>query len=271
MWSTGWEASTAAKNLCRQQSSRAGARWPLAPHRLLGLRPNQRALQVVQLAVQSPKPTRDTDARGTARPAASTTQTVSCALVTAAPAPPACLSSKAAHNSRLAASQQRPAFGGSSSSSSLMQQQLTPVAARRIQVRACAGPQSKLSAEAAGTGAAASQWPCPTMPAARAPAPARTATHPRRRRRRCCLQSELNDWARNPPDGCCLESCEPMTHWTIVMSGPDPAAGMPRLYEGEVFRCAPLAADRAQAGARRCVQCATAVHAAGEAVSVGAA
>eukprot|EP00775_Hariotina_reticulata_P002981 gene2981-3264_t len=50
------------------------------------------------------------------------------------------------------------------------------------------------------------------------------------------IQSELNDWGKNPPDGCCLESCEPMTSWVIIMSGPDPAAGMPRLYEGEVFR-----------------------------------
>ena len=51
------------------------------------------------------------------------------------------------------------------------------------------------------------------------------------------LQSELTDWGRNPPDGCCLESCEPITHWTIIMAGPEGAAGMPRLYEGEVFRC----------------------------------
>jgi len=52
------------------------------------------------------------------------------------------------------------------------------------------------------------------------------------------LQSELNDWGKNPPDGCCLERCEPMTNWVIIMTGPEPAAGMPRLYEGEVFRSA---------------------------------
>jgi ubiquitin-conjugating enzyme E2 W/release factor glutamine methyltransferase len=50
------------------------------------------------------------------------------------------------------------------------------------------------------------------------------------------LQSELNDWGRNPPEGCCLESCEPMTHWVVLMAGPEAAAGMPRLYEGETFR-----------------------------------
>lgn len=52
------------------------------------------------------------------------------------------------------------------------------------------------------------------------------------------IQSELTDWGRNPPDGCCLESCEPITHWTIIMAGPESgSAGLPRLYEGEVFRC----------------------------------
>lgn len=52
-------------------------------------------------------------------------------------------------------------------------------------------------------------------------------------------QSELNDWGRNPPDGCCLESCEPMTQWVVIMAGPEGAGGM-RLYEGEVFRCVVL-------------------------------
>jgi hypothetical protein len=49
-------------------------------------------------------------------------------------------------------------------------------------------------------------------------------------------QSELTDWGRNPPDGCCLEACDPITHWTIIMAGPEGSAGLPRLYEGEVFR-----------------------------------
>lgn len=50
------------------------------------------------------------------------------------------------------------------------------------------------------------------------------------------IQSELTDWLKNPPEGCCLESFEPITKWTIIMQGPDGAKGMPRLYEGEIFR-----------------------------------
>jgi hypothetical protein len=52
------------------------------------------------------------------------------------------------------------------------------------------------------------------------------------------MQSELKDWGRNPPEGCCLETCEPITHWVVLMAGPEAAAGMPRLYEGETFRWA---------------------------------
>eukprot|EP00882_Tetradesmus_deserticola_P004230 GHRQ01004467.1.p1 GENE.GHRQ01004467.1~~GHRQ01004467.1.p1 ORF type:complete len:169 (+),score=69.39 GHRQ01004467.1:340-846(+) len=50
------------------------------------------------------------------------------------------------------------------------------------------------------------------------------------------IQSELKDWGRNPPEGCCLECCEPITQWVVLMAGPEAAAGMPRLYEGEAFR-----------------------------------
>lgn len=55
------------------------------------------------------------------------------------------------------------------------------------------------------------------------------------------IQSELNDWMKNPPEGCCLESCEPMTHWVILMQGPE---GGGRLYEGDVFRLRVLFPDR---------------------------
>lgn len=58
------------------------------------------------------------------------------------------------------------------------------------------------------------------------------------------IQSELTDWGRNPPDGCCLESCEPITHWTIIMAGPEGSAGLPRLYDGEVFRLSIKFTDR---------------------------
>ncbi|KAL6756262.1 ubiquitin-conjugating enzyme/RWD-like protein [Haematococcus lacustris] len=50
------------------------------------------------------------------------------------------------------------------------------------------------------------------------------------------IQSELKDWQRLAPEGCALESCEPITTWCILMQGPEGSAGMPRLYEGQVFR-----------------------------------
>jgi hypothetical protein len=46
------------------------------------------------------------------------------------------------------------------------------------------------------------------------------------------LQSELRDFTRNPPDGCLLETFDPITTWIIRMEGPEAAFGMPRLYEG---------------------------------------
>lgn len=50
------------------------------------------------------------------------------------------------------------------------------------------------------------------------------------------IQSELRDFTRNPPDGCRLESFEPITTWIIHMDGPEATPGMPNLYEGEKFR-----------------------------------
>ncbi|KAK9799764.1 hypothetical protein WJX73_001787 [Symbiochloris irregularis] len=52
------------------------------------------------------------------------------------------------------------------------------------------------------------------------------------------MQSELNDWLQHPPEGCSLESFEPLTKWVIMMQGPENAAapGLPRLYDGELFR-----------------------------------
>lgn len=51
-------------------------------------------------------------------------------------------------------------------------------------------------------------------------------------------QSELNEWLLNPPEGCNLESFEPVTSWVVHMQGPEnsPAPGLPRLYDGELFR-----------------------------------
>lgn len=30
------------------------------------------------------------------------------------------------------------------------------------------------------------------------------------------MQAEIRDWQRAPPEGCCIESCEPMTTWVIL-------------------------------------------------------
>mmetsp|Transcript_37045 Transcript_37045/g.82365 ORF Transcript_37045/g.82365 Transcript_37045/m.82365 type:complete len:166 (+) Transcript_37045:221-718(+) len=50
------------------------------------------------------------------------------------------------------------------------------------------------------------------------------------------IQSELNDWLKNPPEGCCLESYEPdITKWVIIMQGPETSGGL-RLYDDQVFR-----------------------------------
>jgi hypothetical protein len=51
-------------------------------------------------------------------------------------------------------------------------------------------------------------------------------------------QSELNELLLRPPDGCRLESYEPLMNWVIMMEGPEaaPAPGYPRLYENELFR-----------------------------------
>ena len=49
------------------------------------------------------------------------------------------------------------------------------------------------------------------------------------------VQSELKEWINAPPEGCCLESCEPVLQWVILMQGPE-ACGGRSLYDGEVFR-----------------------------------
>ncbi|KAK9804389.1 hypothetical protein WJX72_010730 [[Myrmecia] bisecta] len=60
------------------------------------------------------------------------------------------------------------------------------------------------------------------------------------------IQSELNEWLLHPPEGCRLESFEPLLRWVVLMEGPEtaPAPGMPRLYDGEVFRLAINFTDR---------------------------
>ncbi|CAD7701519.1 unnamed protein product [Ostreobium quekettii] len=48
------------------------------------------------------------------------------------------------------------------------------------------------------------------------------------------IQGELRDWLKAAPEGCALESYEPLTNWVVIMQGPE--GGLARLYEGEVFR-----------------------------------
>eukprot|EP00884_Botryococcus_braunii_P022627 jgi/Botrbrau1/9048/Bobra.0376s0024.1 len=52
------------------------------------------------------------------------------------------------------------------------------------------------------------------------------------------IQSELTDLLQKPPEGCRLESFDPLMTWIIQMEGPDcpPAPGYPRLYEHEIYR-----------------------------------
>lgn len=52
-------------------------------------------------------------------------------------------------------------------------------------------------------------------------------------------QTELNDWAVSPPEGCALEPLQGdnMMNWTITMKGPDSTEWAQSLYEGETFRC----------------------------------
>jgi len=50
-----------------------------------------------------------------------------------------------------------------------------------------------------------------------------------------CVKSELKEWINAPPEGCCLESCDPVLQWVILMQGPE-ACGGRSLYDGEVFR-----------------------------------
>ena len=61
-----------------------------------------------------------------------------------------------------------------------------------------------------------------------------------------CVQSELNDWIAHPPEGCMLDTFDPLLNWTIQMLGPEtaPAPGLPRLYENEVYRLSVKFTDR---------------------------
>ena len=54
-----------------------------------------------------------------------------------------------------------------------------------------------------------------------------------------CPQSELTDWLLDDrrPEGCRLESFEPLLNWVILIDGPETP---PYLYRGQTFRCSTL-------------------------------
>lgn len=49
------------------------------------------------------------------------------------------------------------------------------------------------------------------------------------------IQSELKEWTNSPPEGACLESCEPLMNWVVLMQGPDSIDGL-HMYDNEVFQ-----------------------------------
>lgn len=49
------------------------------------------------------------------------------------------------------------------------------------------------------------------------------------------LQSELRQWANDPPEGAVLEQCEPVTSWGILIQGPDTVDGT-NFYSSEIYR-----------------------------------
>ena len=54
-----------------------------------------------------------------------------------------------------------------------------------------------------------------------------------------CPQSELTDWLLDDrrPEGCRLESFEPLLNWVILIDGPQTP---PYLYRGQTFRYSTL-------------------------------
>ena len=52
-------------------------------------------------------------------------------------------------------------------------------------------------------------------------------------------QSELHEWMLDDrrPEGCRLESCDDLMSWIVLIEGPESAAGMRSIYQGQTFRC----------------------------------
>ena len=53
------------------------------------------------------------------------------------------------------------------------------------------------------------------------------------------MQNELKDWLQNPPEGCRLLSCDPLTIWVVEIQGPDTP-----LYRGHVYNLRVAFTDR---------------------------
>jgi ubiquitin-protein ligase len=53
------------------------------------------------------------------------------------------------------------------------------------------------------------------------------------------MQNELKDWLQNPPEGCRLLQCEPLTIWVVEILGPDTP-----LYRNQVYRLRVAFTDR---------------------------
>lgn len=58
------------------------------------------------------------------------------------------------------------------------------------------------------------------------------------------IQSELTDWMLHPPEGCSLESSDPLTTWVILMEGPESSPTGVSHYRGQTFRLRCVFSDR---------------------------
>ena len=96
-------------------------------------------------------------------------------------------------------------------------QQLSAVASRRIQARARTALHQHGAPSMPDVG-----WEECYAPGTRAQ-PQHHALPP---------QSEIRDWERNAPEGCILESCEPLTTWVVLMQGPESS----QIYKEEIYR-----------------------------------
>ena len=48
-------------------------------------------------------------------------------------------------------------------------------------------------------------------------------------------QKELKEWLSNPPEGCNLQSSEPLHEWMVRMEGPTSGGDRESIYAGEVY------------------------------------